>query len=66
VPLEERHLRLDDADLADGGLDDSQPELPKTGRFVGKSPSLKKVGVWIYADAQLPEAVKCLDETIAE
>ena len=66
MSLEERHLRLDNADLAGSGVYDTQPELPKTRRLIGKSPPLQKVGVWIYPDTQLPKGIECLDETLAE
>ena len=53
-PLVERDLRLHDADAADAGLHDAQPELVRADRGHRQAPLGEQVLVRVDADAEVP------------
>ena len=53
MPLEERDLRLHDADLVGGGLDRTQAELAHALGGVGLAPLREQRGVRVDAEAQV-------------
>lgn len=66
VPLEERDLRLDDADPTGRRFDNAKTELSGTRRRVREPPLGEKLSVWIDPEAQLSVGAEGCMEAISE